>query len=1829
MTAFTDSTPSATNGRSTRRLARALRLGRSTATDGEAPRRDEQPLRGDLYSVDQLAGHARTLAGWHEAQERPGREERLLGRLEENHHVLREAYGAAVRAAEKGRRITPAAEWLVDNFYLIEEQVRLARRHLPRGYARELPRLLNGPNAGRPRVYDLALELVSHVDAQVDEVALTRFVRSYQSAMPLKLGELWAVPIMLRLALIENLRRVASRVAFGQRDQDQAAAWAGRVTEAVRNDPKSVVRVLADLYSALGEGDGRRETGDGQTAAPAVSRLPSPVSPAEPVTLSPAFVAEFARRLQGQGAAGSFPLEWLGQALGEQGRTVEALVQAESQRQAADQVSIGNSVGSLRFVESHDWPEWVESCSAVEQALRGDPAGVYPDCDFATRDAYRHAVETIAKECPHTEQQVAELAVERARKAENGEGGQGHVGHHLVGRGRLEFERVAGVRRGFVGQIKRLVRLAPLAWFLGGVAVVSVAATVAVLWHSIDEGMSAWLVAVLAVPVLIAASQWAVSLANWCITALATPRPLAKLDFDDGIPATAKAVVVVPCMLTDADRVDELVQGLEIRHLANPDDNLLFALLSDWPDADEAQTAGDAALVRHAADAVRDLNDRHGFGEGAKFMLFHRPRRWNEGEGVWMGWERKRGKLAEFNRLLRPCSPDADAAVKAFDTIVARRDALFGVDYVIPLDADTELPRGAAAKMVAAMAHPLNRPVWDESLGRVVEGYGILQPRVATDLPSSRASLYARAMSGEPGVDPYTQASGDAYQDAFGEGSFVGKGVYDADAFERACGRRFPENRVLSHDLIESAYARSGLLSDVVLYEDYPSSYLADARRRHRWVRGDWQIAGHAFSRSGPSALSRWKIVDNLRRSLVPIALLSAVVLAWLFQPGGAWAWTLLLLGYFFVPPLANGAYALLRQSFGEHERPWRMRARDVWGSLRGDLARAAMGLAFLPFEAWNCLDAIARAAWRMLVSKRKLLEWQTAADAERAGRQDHPAHWERMWPGYLIAVLAVVWLLGYGAWGQAVFAVLPLALVWAFSPSIAWAVSRKAKPRPPVASLSAADRRFARKLSRRTWSFFDRYVTAADGFLPPDNVSEVPHERVAGRTSPTNLGLGLLSYLAAWDFGYVTLGQLMDRCGRTLGTMAGLERHETGHFFNWYDTRALRPLEPRYVSAVDSGNLVASLHALHAGLTELPDRPAFGPQTWGGLADVMRLLLDTCNGREKVSLPGDDDAKPPRKRPLKLPADLRSKIEALVQDCDAGGPGKLGGAKMLLQKTSIAAAEAAQFCAAGGGGGGGDNDEARRWAGEFERQTARAAEELHHLCPWVDLVGPAVPHPANAGAESKLRLQRLDRALGELDAYPTLRQVAALAESAVPDAAAAEREVEGATLRPHADLPYFQRLHRILADAAKRSADRITAIDELAATVRSLIDCDWSVVYDRGRHLLHIGYNVAERRKDAGYYDLLASEMRLGSFALVASGVLPAEHWFRLGRQVTTSQGGHAALLSWSGSMFEYLMPLLLMPTYDGTLLDETYRGVIDRQIEYARTNGIKPGVPWGVSESGYSATDAELVYQYRPFGVPGLGYKRGLGEDLVIAPYASMMAVMVDPTAAVANLRRLREEGRLGRYGFFEAIDYTPSRLKRGRTEAVVRQFMAHHQAMGFLAAAYVLLDRPMQRRLMGRPAFKSAELLLHERASRSAPVFPHAGEHAGSRRAESAATGTVRVFRDPATPTPEVHLLSNGRLHVMVTVAGGGYARWDAGERGGGKTLAVTRWREDATRDDHGTFVYLRDVETGEFWANAHHPVPRKPDRYEAIFSQARAEWRRVDSGGRRDDGSRDER
>ncbi len=1703
---------------------------------GPHPGEGEPPLRAELFTVEQLAQHARALAASHQILAQPG-SNRLLARLDENEQLLR-VYNRATLAADQCRRITPAAEWLLDNFYLIEEQIQMARRHLPRGYSRELPQLGHGPSAGLPRVYDLVLELIAHVDAQIDAAPLRAFIAAYQTVVPLKLGELWAIPIMLRLGLIENLRRITTRLTLARRDRDLADLWVDRLQEMAAENPSHLVVVVADMARA-------------------------------DVPLSSRFVAEFCQRLSRLSPVLHLARTWLEQRLREQGTSSEQLVQAESQQQAADQVSVSHTIGSLRLLSAMKWKEFVETLSRVEQILRSDPAGVYRDMDFATRDGYRHAVESLARHGQLPEAEVAQHAIERAAESARQKGRAdrtAHVGYYLVDKGLPVLERATQVRWPWRTIPARGIQRFPLTFYAGGIGTLTLLATLGFIQQARALEVPGWKLPVFTLVFLLCASQLAVALMNWLSTLLVKPRRLPRLDYSSGIPAKCRTMVVVPTMLASDQGVERLIETLEIHHLANRDPHLHFALLTDFRDAPQEVLPGDERLLQRARAGIERLNRKYPSAAQDTFFLLHRPRRWNGSEGVWMGYERKRGKLMEFNALLRGGSR------ACFSTIVGDTAILPAIKYVITLDTDTQLPRDAARQLVGAMAHPLNRPEFDPARGVVTDGYSILQPRVGVSLPSARRSWFARLFAGDTGIDPYTQEVSDVYQDVFQEGSFIGKGIYDVDAFQGALRGRFPENAILSHDLLEACHARSALVTDVEFYEAHPSRYDADADRRHRWIRGDWQIAQWFLPRvpgsdarriANPlSGLSRWKIFDNLRRSLVPVALLLLLLGNWLLLPALVGQGLLLVLALITLPGLLSALAQTVRKPL---DLPWALHLREATRSTGRQLGQVLLTLAVLPYDAFMSLDAIGRTLLRLLVTRKRLLEWQVSSDSEHNPRADLAGFYATMWIAPAVALTTGL-LLALQQPAQASLA-LPLLGVWLAAPWIAWRISQPMLS--PAPELSAGQWTFLRRTARRTWHFFDTFVTALENWLPPDNFQEVPQPTIATRTSPTNMGLALLANLAARDLGYLSLGGLIRRTQDTLATMQGLERHQ-GHFYNWYDTRTRRPLLPLYVSSVDSGNLAGHLLTLASGLREQADGPLFTTEVLGGLRDTVGILRELAGEHAPLA---------------RLEADLQE------------SPSDLPGASTLLERATVQATEIVASLA--------DREETVQvWARALQRSCEEQLEELRFLAPWLRLpcanrdqpgedeaTFPSGGSPRKSEAPADSPATPIEARLAQLAPALTLRELASWEASPGP--------------LPGTGVP-SEGLAQGLQEARDHARQYRLALENLARQADELAAMDFTCLFDPARDLFSIGCNVSERRCDASFYDLLASEARLGSYVAIALGQVPQEHWFSLGRLLVASHG-ERLLVSWNGSMFEYLMPLLVMPRYEHTLLSQTCEAAVQEHIEYGRARGV----PWGVSESGYHRTDAQLNYQYRAFGVPRLGLKRGLAEDLVVAPYASAMALMVAPVMACENLQRLATEGRAGAYGFYEAVDYTRARLPPDETSATIRSFMAHHQGMSLLALDNLLRNFPMPRRFMACPLLRAADLLLQERLPRTAAqVGVGDSKLDQSRTIAGHRESVMRVFTNPALPAPEVHLLSNGRYHVVISSAGGGYSRW--------RDLAVTRWREDATRDSWGTFVYLRDRATGRVWSAAHQPVQQATQGYEAIFTQARAEFRQRDAG-----------
>jgi len=1673
---------------------------------------NEEPLREELFSADQLEHFGKTLAARHKVNTKPAKDH-LLKRLANNENTLQEVRKLLTGSIKKNYEVTPAGEWLIDNFYLIEEHIRIAKTHFPKNYSEDLPQLWVGNSAGHTRSYDLVLQIISHSDGRIDIESLGKFIRAYQTITPLKLGELWSIPIMLRLALIENIRRISDRIAVDKVDRNLADYWTAKMIETTEKEPKDLILVIADMA---------------RSNPPIVG----------------AFVSELIRQLRGKGPDLALVLNWIEQQLSGSGLTGAELVNAENQKQAADQVSISNSIGSLRLLGAMDWRTFVESHSIVEKILLQDHDAVYGQMDFATRDRYRHVVESISKKSNLSEEAIAGIAIQLMNENKplpESDQRAAHVGYYLIGQGVAQTKKIANMRvpatQMFLHSIKRYAF--PI--YILSILLITTGISAAIFFKVNTETQNLWLLLFVIVLALLCASQLAVSVVNFFATLLVKPNLLPRMDYSEKIPRSSSTMVVIPSMLTTVTEIENLVEALEVRFLANRNDHLYFSLLTDFIDASSEILPDDQLLLATVKNGIEALNKKYKRENKDLFFLFHRPRKWNQQDNVWMGYERKRGKLSDLNSLLK------GTAKEYFSLIIGDQSIFPKIKYVITLDADTQLPLNSAWKLIGTMAHPLNVAWYDEKQKRVTKGYGILQPRVTVSLPDITGSRYARMHGNEPGIDPYTRASSDVYQDLFGEGSYIGKGIYDVDIFQKVLTKRFLENRILSHDLLEGCYIRSGLLSDVQLFEKYPTTYRADMKMRLRWIRGDWQIFSWILPWVGCpekhlcknpiSLLSRWKIVDNIRRSLIPIALTALLLLAWLVLPAALF-WTIAVSAIIVFPIFIASLWDALRKP---KDVVLKYHVKNSLQNLQDITVKTLFTLICLPYEAYVNLVAIVRTLWRMIITKKNLLEWNPSSHIVEANQSSLRVSYSAMWIDPILTIVVFTFLAIFAP--QKLLIAAPVLLLWLIAPFITWFVSKPLKAQ--VTILTSDQNIFLQKLARKTWSFFEHFIVAADNWLPPDNYQEQPVEQIAHRTSPTNIGLSLLANLSACDFGYITTNQFIERTTNTINTMKKMVRFN-GHFYNWYDTETLRPLNPKYISTVDSGNLAGHLLVLRQGLLALPHQKILSINLFKGLRDTVHVLADTL---------AEDNVKLCEQIIIDLNTICNTELPTLneTQQLHEGVKNKI---HLLCEKLDTD-----------------PNGETYRWKQLLVVQLEEVHQQVLIFLPWFLLKSAPVA----------FNIIFPDVNITCIEFVKKAKELQAAVNKQKKHAADGN--------------DWFELMQVALKKSIDQTVELITASEKLARQCNALADMEWNFLYDRSSNHFTIGYNVQEHHIDLSYYDLLASEVRLCIFVCISQGKLPEESWFALGRLLTNIDGS-SILLSWSGSMFEYLMPLLVMPTFENTLLDQSSKSAVAWQIKY----GKKAGLPWGISESGYNMINASSNYQYRAFGAPGLGLKRGLEEDTVIAPYASALALMVAPEKACENLELLHKKGLEGKFGFYEAIDYTPSRLPRGQASAIVYSYMAHHHGMSLLSLAYLLQDKPMQKRFESEPQFKATLLLLQERIPKATSFFAHTTDIADINYAASGHES--RILNTPNTSVPEVQLLSNGKYHLMISNAGGGYSRWN--------DLAITRWREDVTCDNWGTFCYISDLESETFWSNTYQPTLKKTEKYEVAYSQGRVDF-----------------
>ncbi|MGZ3769298.1 MAG: GH36-type glycosyl hydrolase domain-containing protein [Bdellovibrio sp.] len=1734
----------------------------------------ERPIRAELYSLDKLEEYALYLAEHLTVDGKVQKKPSLLRRMNESSDKLLSYYRLLNHAVRSREEISPAAEWLADNFHIVEDQIREIRNDLPKSYYHELPKLIMGELAGYPRIYAIALALIAHTDSRLDVLTIRKFMQAFQKKSYLNMGELWAIAITLRLALVENIRRVTTRVVWDRQQKKEADQLAEEIIESAQKGETHFKKKLVKINECCG----RAAENDY------------------------AFISQLAKRLRDQEAEIWEANQCLEECLVGKNYTIEQIVSLEHQHQAADQVTIANIITSMRLLSNLNWQNFFESVSLVDRVLEKDPSGDYEKMDFSSRDIYRHVIEKIYKRTQLKELEVAQKAISMAEESLSKNPAdlrRTHVGFYLKDDGLKQLENSLSCRPTIRDKIYRFVRSNAALVYLGFWIFLVLLISWGPLYYASTFDISLAALFFIFILLFIPCSDLALSFQNFVFTHLLRPRPLLKMSMAGGIPESDRTLVVIPCLLFDEKTVHDLTAKLEVHYLGNVDPQLYFALLTDFVDARSEKAEGDSVVLNLAINSIKDLNQKYGFQ--AKFGLFHRRRLWNPTEELWMGWERKRGKINELNRLMRGDSNTS------YEFVSMPTDLLRTFKYVITLDADTQLTRDSAKKLIGTISHPLNRPYFDPQASRVVKGYGIIQPRVSISLESSSKSIFSRVFSGYTGIDPYTTAVSDVYQDLFGEGNFTGKGLYDIDAFEASLNDKVPENAILSHDLFEGLFARAALATDIELLDDYPSNYFSFFNRQHRWTRGDWQISPWLlpfvptsqgrYVRNSLPVIAKWKIYDNLRRSLVAPGLFLLIVAGWFVLPGSPLFWTALGLFILAFPVVAHVANSILISPRGIS---WTSNFWSSFGKAKTNFAQVGLSLVFLAHQAYIQLDAISRALYRMLASKKNYLEWTAAARQEeenaKTGKQFAKGFLQTQTALGALAILLIVQ-------GDSISLILgiPLLLIWSsyFYVSLITARDRVKK----TVMLSVQDKNLLTEISRRVWLFFETFVGPEDNWLPPDNYQEDPEPKVAHRTSPTNIGLYGLAIISARDFGYLSSRVCVDRLALLFGTIKKMEHFE-GHLYNWYDTKTLEPLYPRYISLVDSGNYAAYLLAIKQSCFDILKEPLLRSVYIDGIATTLNIierelqnLLSTKHSTSSITI-----------------QHLLIHIHESKKVIGNNVPENLFDWNLLLRflrqslddvHDSLNALEYEHGLRY--------YERIKRWVDSIRMQVRDLQVDIAFFTPYISHPSFGRDYLENIKEKDSIQLwQELYKTLVDNNSPNEFIKNIEKAENILKKIKETETEKKGSRLESmvHPQTsPVFnfelEDLEKNLLEAKNNTLLFLNTSQEIISSCENMFNSmNFKFLLDNERQVFYIGYNVVDSRYDNSYYDLLASEARLASFVAIAKGDIPQRHWFQMGRQLVPAEGKRA-LVSWSASMFEYLMPHLVMKNFENTLIDETIQAVIQRQISY----GKKLNVPWGVSEAGYNARDLNFNYQYGPFGIPGMGLKRGLGHDLVISPYSSFLAALEEPEAAIKNIKILIKQNLMSDYGFYEAVDYTPERLAEKNKYAVIKSFMAHHQGMTLVAIDNVVNNSVMQRRFHSELRVRAAQLLLQERVPQKMQLYPpKAAELEWSGVGDSLSKSFTRIYEKTHHYSPRVQLLSNGKYSLVLSTAGSGYSKCE--------NLAVTRWREDSSRDNWGSFIYVRDLTKERAWSATYQPTVKIPDTYKVAFSEDKAEYWRDD-------------
>lgn len=1649
-------------------------------------------------SHETLENHAHELSSHYSSTKHATRQRKLIRSLNKSYEEIISSYEYISKVLEGKRELVPAAEWLLDNFYLIEKEYKDIKYTISRNYFGNLPVIDKGIMKGYPRIYSIAAEIISRIDGRISEDEIETFISAYQRDTILLTAELWALPVMLRIAIIQNINKVVKRIVFSVKEKLKGEKIAERIIEAVNS--KSIEDELKNIH----------------------------------INDFNEYLAErLLKVLRDSGIENSDVYSWIDENVQKEETSVDRIANLEHQKQAEYQVSIGNCITGIKEIHSFDWKANFQRLSYVEHILSEDPAQIYKNMDFESKDYYRHMIEKISKISDMPESFVARKALKCANKSKANDKCEykEHIGYYLIDDGISELKTELGCKGNMLERFKSSGKKKSVNIYISTIIITTILLDIiaCVLSINSDSSPEFWKYIIIAICALIPLSEIVISFTNWSISHIVEPRFIPKMEFNFKIPDKFRTIVAIPAILNDVKKVHELISDMEVYYLGNQEKNIYFALLGDFKDSIMENEQGDKLIIDAALNDIKALNKNYSHGEDI-FYFFSRYRKYNKKQDKWMGWERKRGKLMEFNLLLRG-SKDT-----SYDMISGDIDKLQNTKYVITLDADTQLPRNSAKRLIGAMAHILNRPYVDKKSKKVLRGHGLMQPRISVGTVNANKTFFSRLFSGETGIDIYTTAISDVYEDLFDEGVFTGKGIYDIDTFNEVLSDEIPENSVLSHDLLEGSYSRAALLTDVELIDGYPANYISSRERLHRWVRGDWQLIPWILKSSPLNSLSRWKLIDNLRRSLLSPTIIILTVISLELLPSME-EWLMIAFISLLFPVLFNVSESVVSPAGN-------ISTLNKINSCKITLERFLLVFCFLPYNAYIMADAIIRTSYRLFISKRNLLEWKTAADSEASSHKSLKGFIYTMWSGCIIALIILG--IAFARSMEAVMLMLPSCILWFISPSIAYYISSDKKMERY--NISDSHKKMLRRIARKVWAYFEDFVASEDNYLAPDNFQEEPANGIAHRTSPTNMAMGLISNVAAHDLGYIGILETVERVDKIINSMEGLEKYN-GHFYNWYDTKTCEPLSPRYISTVDSGNLIGYLWTLSVSLEEYVNEPIINKNEVEGLFDTIRLAQNEIE--EELG--------------------KKNYYSEFLINAEGNQFNLVSWKKILMDLWSKAI----------------EVDGTRKvklyWNDKVKHSVSRFLMELQKLLPWTNLL-----------SEIQSKYESIYIRLNELPSIVSLKTMSC-------EINAVKETINNLKINSLEDNELNKQLTELI-DIGKDEIDNfIIKIKNINDRIMSIADAtNFTMLYNEKRQLFSIGYNIERDALDNCYYDLLASEARQASFVAIAKGDVEQKHWFKLGRSMAL-MGKSKGLVSWSGTMFEYFMPLLIMKSYPQTLLNETYEAVIEGQKKYCGERKV----PWGISESAFYSFDISKNYQYKAFGVPGIGLKRGLKNELVISPYSTIMALMIDTSGGIANIDRLIEDGLEGQYGLFEAVDFTGDRT--AKKKAIIKCFMVHHEGMSIMSLDNVLNNNILQNRFHSMPRVKATELLLQEKMPKRV-IYDREVKYENSNATIEKQNLLVRKYTTNDTDIPETSIMSNGSLSIMITNSGSGYSKKD--------DITLYRWHEDVTADDKGMFFYIKNLNSNEYWSASYEPSKIQGDEYEVSFSLDKAEFRRKD-------------